>query len=120
MDVINESLTKSLIRTSNIYYDLGGQYQSSKSAENRVFSNLEFNFCKTMYDLGSKKNIPSSSTGQHLLELICLVFCKFHDLHFVTLRNRAVSIPFFHEVCSVCRQSLSCSIYADDQKWCAR
>ena len=37
MYVINESLTKSLSRTSNIYYDGGGQYQGVKSAENGVF-----------------------------------------------------------------------------------
>ena len=47
MDVINESLTKSLSRTSNIYYDWGGQYQGSKSAETGVFSNFELNFCST-------------------------------------------------------------------------
>ena len=47
MDVMNESLTKSLSRTSNIYYDWGGQYQGSKSAENGVFSNFELNFCLT-------------------------------------------------------------------------
>ena len=46
MDVINESLMKSLSRISNIYYDWGGQYKGSKSAENGVFSNFELNFCK--------------------------------------------------------------------------
>ena len=40
MDVINESITKSLSRTSNIYYDWGGQYQGSKSAENVFFFEL--------------------------------------------------------------------------------
>ena len=46
MGVINESLMKSLSRISNIYYDWGGQYKGSKSAENSVFSNFELNFCK--------------------------------------------------------------------------
>ena len=47
MDVINESLMKSLSRTSNVYYDWGGQYQGSKRAKNGVFSNFELNFCLT-------------------------------------------------------------------------
>ena len=41
---MDESQTKSLSRTSNIYYDWGGQYQGSKSAENGTFSNFETNF----------------------------------------------------------------------------
>ena len=86
MDVINEILMKSLSRISNIYYDWGGQYKGSKGAENGVFSNFELNFCLTR-SKEKKITIPSSSAGPNLLELICLLWCKFHDLHFVTLCN---------------------------------